>query len=280
MKVNPLSSYLGAAVHGVDLETIDDALFDQVYSAFLDHQLLVFRNQSLSPEGQLVFSRRLGPLDIHILSQYNHPDYPEIFVLSNEVKNGKPLGITDGGSYWHSDFAFRDKPAKATILNSKVIPPEGGNTLFINMYQTYNELDDGLKQRVSGLRAIHRYRKKAAAADQGTNVVMNNRQLEATPDVKHPIVRTHPDTGRKALFVHPGMAAEIDGLSAMDSDALLQRLFDHCTQEKYQYSLKWSPGDVVMWDNRCVMHKATTRELGAQHARTLFRTTVMGEAPF
>ena len=280
MKVTPLSSYLGAEIRGLDLEHLDDAQFEQVNRAFLDHQILVFRDQALSPEGQLAFSKRFGPLDIHVLNQYNHPDYPEIFILSNEVRDGKPLGIADGGSYWHSDFAFRQQPAKTTILNSRTLPPEGGNTLFINMYQTYDELDETFKQSLAGLKAIHRYRKKATAGDQGTKVEMSGTQLAATPDVKHPIVRTHPETGRKALYVHPGMTAEVDGWAESESNELLEQLFAHCTQEKYHYTFKWSPGDVVIWDNRCVMHKATTRNLSAQHPRTIYRTTVMGEAPF
>ena len=279
MQVTPLSPLIGAAVRGIDLETLDDAGFAAVNDAFLRHQLLVFKAQSLSPEGQLRFSRRLGPLDIHVLAQYNHPEHPEIFVLSNEVKNGVPAGIADGGSYWHSDFAFRECPAKATVLNAQVIPPQGGNTLFINMYLAYEELDPEMKARLQDLQAVHRYRRKSTDADKGTRVVMNASQLAETPDVQHPIARTHPETGRKALYVHPGMTAEVAGWSDAESKELLEQLFAHCTQEKYQYALEWSPGDVVMWDNRCVMHKATTRELPASMRRTIYRTTVMGERP-
>lgn len=279
MQAIPLSPLIGAAVSGIDLETLNDADFSAVNDLFLQHQLLVFKSQSLSPEGQLRFSRRLGPMDIHVLAQYNHPEYPEIFVLSNEVKNGVPAGIADGGSYWHSDFAFRECPAKATILNAQVIPPQGGNTLFINMYLAYDELDPAIKARIDGLQAIHRYRPKAQRADDGTRVVMDTAQLASTPDVQHPIVRTHPETGRKALYVHPGMTAEVVGWGEHESQDLLDMLFSHCTQEKYQYALQWSPGDVVMWDNRCVMHKATTRNLPSTMNRTIYRTTVMGERP-
>lgn len=279
MKAQALSPLIGAEVRGVDLETLDDAAFVAVNELFLKHQLLVFKDQQLSPEGQLRFSRRFGELDIHVLAQYNHPEYPEIFVLSNEVKNGVPAGIADGGSYWHSDFAFRECPAKATILNAQTIPPEGGNTLFINMYRAYDTLDDAIKAQLDGLKAVHRYRPRSSRADEGTRVVMDAAQLAETPDVEHPIARTHPETGRKALYVHPGMTAEVAGWGAEDSRELLERLFAHCTQPESQYALQWSPGDVVMWDNRCVMHKATTRELPASLRRTIYRTTVMGERP-
>lgn len=279
MHAIPLSPLIGAAVSGVELETLNDADFSVVNDWFLQHQLLVFKSQSLSPEGQLRFSRRLGPMDIHVLAQYNHPEYPEIFVLSNEVKNGVPAGIADGGSYWHSDFAFRECPAKATILNAQIIPPQGGDTLFVNMYLAYDELDAAIKEQIDSLQAIHRYRPKAQRADDGTRVIMDTSQLASTPDVQHPIVRTHPETGRKALYVHPGMTAEVVGWGERESQELLDMLFAHCTQEKYQYALQWSPGDVVMWDNRCVMHKATTRHLPSTMSRTIYRTTVMGERP-
>jgi len=279
MQAVALSPLIGAAISGVDLETLGDEGFSRVNELFLQHQLLVFESQSLSPEGQLRFSRRLGPMDIHVLKQYNHPEYPEIFVLSNEVKNGIPAGIADGGSYWHSDFAFRECPAKATILNAQLIPPEGGNTLFVNMYLAYEELESSMKSALDGLQAIHRYRPKPRRADDGTRVVMDTAQLASTPDVQHPIVRTHPETGRKALYVHPGMTAAVVGWAEHESQELLDMLFAHCTQQKLQYTLQWSPGHVVMWDNRCVMHKATTRDLPATMRRTIYRTTVMGERP-
>jgi taurine dioxygenase len=280
MKVTPLSSHLGAEVEGLDLERVNDDSFAAVNQLVLEHQLVVFRKQALSPEGQIQLSRRFGPLDTHPLTQFNHPQYPEIFVLSNEVQDGKPVGITDGGSYWHSDFAFRERPAKVTMLNAQKIPSKGGATLFINMYTAYDELDEQTKADVEGRRAVHRYRKKANPNAETTKVVMTAEQLAATPDVTHPIVRTHPETGRKALFAHPGITTNVADMDDESSAALLNRVFDHCTQEKYQYAYQWSPGDVVMWDNRCLMHKATTGVIPVSEPRTIFRTTIMGDKPF
>lgn len=280
MQVTALSSNLGVEVLGFDLENVGDTAFHQVNRLVLDHQLVVFRKQSLSPEGQLALSRRFGPLDVHPLTQYNHSAYPEIFVLSNEIKDGKPVGIADGGSYWHSDFAFREKPAKVTILNAQKIPTSGGATLFVNMYQTYDELGADLKEALKGQRAIHRYRKKASNDQETTKVVMTVEQLAATPDIDHPVVRTHPETGRKALFAHPGITTNIVGMDEQASDSLLDAMFNHCTQEKYQYAYHWAPGDVVLWDNRCVMHKATTGVVAVSEPRTIFRTTIMGDKPF
>jgi len=281
MRVVPLSANLGAEIFDVDLEQITSQEFPIINQLLLDHQLLAFRQQRLSPAGQLALSRRFGPLDIHPLGQYNHSEHPEIFVLSNETVAGKPLGISDGGSYWHSDFAFRPKPAKVTILNAQKIPAAGGNTLFVNMYQTYDELDATFKAQLEDLRAIHRYRPKVHARQgQTTTVAMTAEQQAATPDVIHPIVRKHPETGRKALFAHPGITVEVQGMDLVAGQALLDSIFDHCTQNKYQYTYAWQPGDVVMWDNRCTMHKATTRDAAPIGARTIFRTTTMGEKPF
>ncbi|MCX5590663.1 TauD/TfdA dioxygenase family protein [Alcaligenes endophyticus] len=279
MQIQRLSPNFGAEVHAIDLNQISDEQFAQIEKAFLDHQLLVFKKQALSPAAQIDFSRRFGELDVHVLTQYNHPQHEEIFVLSNVVENGKPIGISDGGSYWHSDFAFQERPASATILNAQQIPEQGGQTLFIDMYQAYEDLSQEYKQRLQGLQAIHRYRSRRSNQEAGTQVKLNQDQEKATPDMVHPVVRTHVQTGRKALFVHPGMAAEIVGLSEQESNEILSFLFDHSTQEKYQYAFSWTPGDVVMWDNRCTMHKATTRDLPAHMHRTIFRTTVRGERP-
>ena len=281
MQVQPLSARFGAEVRDLDLSRdFDDEAFGAIHRLFVESKLLCFKNQNLSAAAQLAFSSRFGPLEVHVLSQYNHPEHPEIFRLSNRVVDGKPMGIADGGSYWHSDFAFREKPAKVTMLNAQKIPSSGGATLFVNMYQTYDELVEEVKQAVQGRRAIHRYRKKAKPNGETTRVEMTPEQLAATPDVDHPIVRTHPETGRKALFAHPGITVKILDMDDESSDALLGRVFDHCTQEKYQYAYQWRPGDVVMWDNRCVMHKATTGIAAVSEPRTIFRTTIMGDRPF
>jgi taurine dioxygenase len=280
MQVSPLSQRFGAAITGVDLERpLDDEEFAQIHRVFVDNKLLCFKNQSLSAKGQIEFSRRFGPLEVHLLTQYNHPDHPEIFRLSNRVVDGKPMGIADGGSYWHSDFAFQEHPAKATILNALEIPPEGGDTLFVDMEAAYEALSPEWQQRLDGLRAVHRYRRKQAADGQSTRVELNEAQKAQTPDVIHPLIRTNVDTGRKSIFAHKGMTAEIVGLSPQESDEILGFLFDHTIKPDFRYDFSWSPGDVVMWDNRSTMHSATTRDLPAGLYRSLYRTTVRGERP-
>lgn len=279
MQTSALSQRFGVAISGIDLERpLDDAEFSKVHRIFVDNKLVCFKNQSLSAKGQIEFSRRFGPLEVHLLTQYNHPDHPEIFRLSNRVVDGKPAGIADGGSYWHSDFAFQEHPAKATILNALEIPAEGGDTLFVDMEAAYEALSPEWKQRLDGLHAIHRYRRKPTNG-QGTRVELNEAQKAQTPDVAHPLIRTNPDTGRKSIFAHRGMTAEIVGLPAQESEEILNFLFEHTLLPQFRYDFRWSPGDVVMWDNRSTMHSATTRDLPAGQYRSLYRTTVRGERP-
>src|SRR5690606_31860375 len=191
MQVTPLSPGFGIAIEGVDLDQpLSDQAFSEIHDLFVDKKLVCFKGQSLSAKGQIEFSKRFGPLEIHLLTQYNHPDHPEIFRLSNRVVDGKPAGIPDGGSYWHSDLAFQECPAKATILNALEIPPEGGDTLFVDMEAAYEALSPEWKARLEGLQAVHRYRRNNAAANgQTTRVELNEAQKAQTPDVAHPLIR-------------------------------------------------------------------------------------------
>lgn len=280
MQISPLSERFGAAVSDIDLaRAFTDDEFAEIHKVFVDNKLVCFKNQSLSAAAQIEFSRRFGPLEVHLLTQYNHPEHPEIFRLSNRVVDGQPMGIADGGSYWHSDLAFQEQPAKATILNALEIPPEGGDTLFVDMEAAYEALSPEWKQRLDGLRAVHRYRRKQNTDGQSTRVELNEAQKAQTPDVVHPLIRTNPDTGRKSIFAHKGMTAEIVGMPAEESNAILEYLFEHTIRQDFRYDFRWSPGDVVMWDNRSTMHSATTRDLPAGQHRTLYRTTVRGERP-
>jgi taurine dioxygenase len=279
MMIEPIDARLGACIRGVDLNQLNDVEFGEIHKQFLDYGLLAFKDQALSPEQQVEFSRRFGELEVHLLKQYNHPEHEEVFVLSNIVVDGKPIGIADGGSYWHSDLAFQTRPAMATMLNAKEIPAGAGDTLFINMYQAWEELGDDWKQKLAPLRAIHRYRAFEKNGSRGTKIQLTDAQKEATPDVVHPVVRTHPETGQKCLFVHPGMTAEILGVSEGESDEILDMLFQHCTDERFVMRYKWNVGDVVIWDNRCTMHSATTRELPPEMRRLIYRTTIRGDVP-
>jgi taurine dioxygenase len=173
------------------------------------------------------------------------------------------------------------RPARATILYGITIPEAGGDTLFANLVSAYEDLSEDMKHELAGLRAVHNYAYRSNQLSQELKVraPLTAEQLAATPSVEHPIVRTHPATGRKALFVNPGFTVRIVGMSDPDSEALKQRLFDHCLQPKYQCRYRWQAGDLLLWDNAAVMHSATTRDLDPSRHRTLWRTTVRGDRP-
>ena len=278
-----LAESFGAAVEGVDLsEEIPPALAETLYRLFLDRHVLAIRGQNFGTDRLLALSRLFGPnLERHVLSQFHHPEEPLILVLSNRVVNGKPLGPRDGGSHWHSDNSYKPEPARATLLYAVEVPDEGGDTLFCNMTAAYEELPADLKARVEGRTATHDYGyRDDLARREGRLALLTPAQRAATPPVQHPVVRTHPETGRKALYVSPGVTRCIDGLEAAESEALKQALFAHCLQERYRLRYRWRAGDVVIWDNPAVMHSANTKDLPADKLRTMWRTIVSGGPTF
>ncbi|MGY6535159.1 MAG: TauD/TfdA dioxygenase family protein [Pararhodobacter sp.] len=281
LTVSPMGDGIGARITGIDIGAtpVDDATFEQIAAALDQYLLLSFPQQTLGAPEQVAFAARFGPLDIHILDQYNHPEFPEIFLLSNEVVDGKPQGLSDAGSYWHSDFAFRPVPAYVTMLHAKKIPPQGGNTLFSDMYAAHDALDAELRKAIAGRRAVQRYRKRADTLGQGTRVNFTPEQAQKAPDVMHPLIRVHPESGRPAIFAPVGTTAEIEGLPADESAAVLKALFAHITQDRFITEYVWATGDLVFWDNRFTMHKATSDQLDPSQIRTLYRTTSMGEVP-
>ena len=278
---------IGARVEGVDLAALDDELFGEIHRKFLDHSVLVFPDQKLSPAEMVEFSRRFGKLIVHPLVEYNHPDQEEIFVLSNVVVDGKPKGLDDGGSYWHSDYSYKAVPALATILYGVEIPERGGDTLFVDMYRAYETLGHDTKTEIEGLKARHWLTLGGAdtaleflppgvakPANSERKARLDPEFVAANPPTGHPIVRVHPETGRKALFVHPSYTHEVVGMSDTDGKSLLRRLFAHSTQPEFQIRHRWSANDLVVWDNRCTMHAATTSGLPKTERRTVYRTSV------
>jgi len=281
-QVAPLSPALGVRIAGVDVSRpLGQATWQAFERAFFDHHLVSFPVQRLTEEQLLAFSRRLGELEPHVLSQYHHPRHPEVLLLSNEVRDGQPAGLADAGTYWHSDLSYKGRPARATLLYGVTIPEEGGDTLFANLERAYEDLSEDMKHELAHLKAVHNYayRSNQLADELRIRQPLTPEQLAATPNVEHPVVRTHPVTDRKSLFINPGFTVRFVGMSDADSEALKQRLFDHCLQAKYQCQYKWRVGDLLLWDNAAVMHAATTRDLDPSRHRTLWRTTVRGDEP-
>ncbi|MSO54352.1 MAG: TauD/TfdA family dioxygenase [Rhodospirillales bacterium] len=272
LTVHRLSPALGAEVAGVDAGTADAATFDAIRKEWLASDgVLVLRNQSLTPEQHIAFSRRFGQLETHVLATYLLPGFPEIYRVSNKTEGGKPMGRARAGTYWHSDLSYMQKPAMVSLLYGIEIPPIGGDTMFCNMYAAYDALSPTMKTMIGGLRAVH----DLAFAARG--VFANERPaVERAPAAEHPVVRTHPETGRKALFVNPGFTSHIVGLAPAESAALLGLLFQHATQPEFIYRHRWLLHDLVMWDNRCTMHYAIADYEGIGE-RYMHRTTVLGD---
>jgi len=273
-----------AELGGVDLAgPLDDATWAAIYRAYLDHKVIVLHGQSLTAEQFYAFGNRFGPVEPHTLSAYHHPDEPGITILSNRVHKGKPKGIRDAGSHWHSDYSYKKVTANATLLHALEIPAEGGDTIFADMTAAYEALPAEMRARIDGLKARHQYRwHRDRRHPESRWTMISADERRRTPTVVHPVVRTHPETGRRSIFVFPGVSTgvkDIVGLAPADSDNLLRSIFDHCTQPRFQYRHKWRGRDLVTWDNRAVMHHATTSELPPDRHRTLHRINTTGSIP-
>lgn len=278
--VRAFDAPLGAEVLGLDLsQPLDDHDFATLVQAHLDHHVLVLRDQRITPQQHIDFSRRFGPLQKHVLHQFALADYPDILIVSNIVENGKPIGLGDAGAYWHSDLSYKERPSLGSLLHAQELPEEGGDTLFANMHLAWDTLPTPLRQAVYGRRAEHTYLAHYADLQKRSpwRPDLTADQLAQLAPVSHPIVRTHPQTGRKALFVSEHFTTRIVGLPDDESRDLLQQLFDHSVKPEHIYRHRWAPHDLVFWDNRSLMHLAggTPNHL----RRKMYRTTIEGDVP-
>ena len=281
MQINRLTPTFAAEITGVDVSAVSDAEFERINQAFLDNQVIVIRGQKLSPDAQKAFSRRFGALEGHISSQYKLKDHPEMLVLSNRKTDGKWEGATNAGDEWHSDTQYTERPAKCTMLHSLEVPDEGGETGFINTYAAYEALDEATRQRIANLRGINSWNR---LKNPRVTVPQQHGDGKSVydighPDSHHPVVRTHPETGRKALYVSPRHTLAIEGMDSDESEDLLQKLFAVQQRPEFTYIHKWRLGDVVVWDNRCTLHKGMggIRPPGIRH---LHRTIMVGSVPY
>ncbi|HET7866253.1 MAG TPA: TauD/TfdA family dioxygenase [Burkholderiaceae bacterium] len=280
LEVHPFDAPLGAEVLGLDLAApLDDAGFARIHRAHLDHHVLVFRDQRVTPQQQVDFSRRFGPLQIHVLRQFQLPGHPEVLVVSNIVENGQPIGLGDAGHYWHSDLSYKERPSLGSLLHAQELPEEGGDTLFANMHLAWDTLPAPLRHAVQGLRAEHSYLAKYEELRRRSpwRPKLSEAQVAEVAPVQHPVVRTHPETGRQALFVSEHFTTHIVGLPEDESRDLLAQLFAHSVRPEHLYRHRWLAHDMVFWDNRSVMHLAAG--CPAHLRRRLNRTTIEGDVP-
>ena len=281
IEIRAFDGPLGAEVLGLDLsQPLSAADFTRIHRAHLDHHVLVFRDQRITPDQQIAFSRRFGPLQIHVLHQFQLSGHPEVLVVSNIVENGKPIGLGDAGYFWHSDLSYKEKPSLGSLLHAQELPAEGGDTLFANMHLAWDTLPAHLRSAVEGRRAEHTYLAKYAELQQRSpwRPNLSAEQVAQVKPVVHPVVRTHPETGRKALFVSEHFTTRIVDLPEDESNALLAELFAHSVREKHLYRHVWAEHDMVFWDNRSLMHLAAGTP---DHLRRkMYRTTIEGDEPF
>jgi taurine dioxygenase len=279
-EVRRLAAPFGAEVVGLDLsQPLNQADFARLHRAHLDHHVLVLRGQRITPAQHVAFSRRFGPLQIHVQKKFQLAGHPEVLIVSNIKENGEPIGLGDAGHFWHSDLSYKDKPSLGSLLHAQELPHEGGDTLFADQHAAYDALPEPLKARLATLQAEHSYLAKyeELRARSPWRPALTQAQIDEVKPVVHPVVRTHPETGRKALFVSEHFTTKIVGLPENESRSLLDLLFAASTERQFQLRHQWQPHDIVFWDNRSVLHLAAGTP---DHIRRkLYRTTIEGNKP-
>ncbi|WP_373086276.1 TauD/TfdA dioxygenase family protein [Sneathiella sp.] len=277
--VEPITGTIGAEISGVDLQNLSAETIAEIRSAFLEHVVIFFRDQPLDIPQLKTFTSHFGSFGIEPYVK-TMTEHPEVIAV---VKEADEVNTINFGGHWHSDWSFQEAPPMATILHSQDIPPYGGDTVFANMYLAYETLSDGMKAIIDPLIAIHSARRPYGT---GKSILGNSKRKSMTilhsedahAEMEHPVVRIHPETGRKALFVNPVYTTRLKGMSETDSREILDKLFHHSVREIFTCRFRWRVNSLAMWDNRAAMHLALNDYDGFR--RALNRTTVAGDRPF
>lgn len=276
LDVRKLTPSFGAEVMGLNLsESVSDDLLAEVKALWAEHQLLLFRGQSIDEPDAVAFSRQLGELEIHVRKEYLSPENPEILYVSNMRVDGKPIGIlSDTEVGWHYDQIYLPRPAVGSLLYAVTLPANGGQTSFANMSAAYEGLSDRIKEQLEDRKAVQSYENFNAQYSVPTNSDQKNR----TPDIEQPIIRTHPISGRKALYICPGMTTQIVGMDGDESRALLDYLFEWSVRPEFVYTHSWAHGDALLWDNAATMHRR--EPFDGNEERLMKRTTILPPEKF
>lgn len=281
--MRPASRALGMEIVGLDLSRpMEDEVIAALRKTLAEHCVLLFRNQKLTPDQHIAFSRRFGELEHHVLKDFLMEGYPELYVLSNIRSGGnRPIGRAGAGQYWHTDLSYTAEPSMGSVMYAIEVPQTGGDTMFANMYTAYETLSEPMKRLLAGLKAVHdfAYTQATQIAGKGYTRPATPEELAKVPPVEHPVLRIHPDSQRKALYVNPGMTTHIVGLKPAENRAILDLLFAHSTRPEFVYRHRWQVGDVVFWDNRSTMHCAVD-DYNENDRRHMVRTTIRGDRPF
>ncbi len=279
IEVRPIAGALGAEVSGVDMNDLGNQAFSDVHQALLDHQVLYFDDQSLDDDQLEELTQRFGPFGItpYVEGMQDHPDIIEVRKDADEV------GVLNFGGRWHSDFSFQAMPPSMTLLSARVLPEAGGDTLYADMYGAYEALSDGMKAMLEGRNAMHSAKRSYGTDGRFTKDPNATRMTvhpskDADKEQSHPIVRTHPETGRKALFVNAVYTVRLEGMTEAESAPVLGFLYDHSTRPEFTCRIRWGEKGLAIWDNRCTQHYAVNDYHG--HARIMHRTTCAGDKPY
>jgi taurine dioxygenase len=280
LSIVPLDGPFGAEIRGLDLSRpLEPDAFDAIRFAFHCHGLLLFRDQDLSPAQHVAFSRPFGALETHVQTDFLLPGFPEIFVVGNLKRDGKPAAAYNCALTWHSDHSYHTRPSLGSLFYGVVVPDVGGDTWFAEMYRPYDELPAATKARIAGLYAVHDYRKLVRTQFPEREAFIGEDAFARVPPVAHPVARTHPVTRRTSLFLGGDVIAHTVRDGRQDSRDIVVELLAWATQDRFVYRHKWRKGDLVFWDNRCLMHRAGGFDDGTR-MRVMHRTTLAGDAPF
>ena len=272
-EIHPISNALGAEIIGLDLSVpLDDETFAKVHQAHLDYLVIVFREQNLSPQQQSHFSQRFGPLIQYSATHAAVPGHPYVTMISTKREKDAFIGVPDAGSMWHSDHCYRERPALGTMLYAVELPDSGGDTSFANLYTAFNALPPDLHRAVKGRLGVF----MNSRFQTGKSITGQRQSMQS-----HPLIRVHPETRQKSLFVSQQQTVAIEGLPEEQGQESLERLFTHCYQQKFVYSHQWKTGDLTFWDNRCTAHKADLSRISdPTYVRHMHRTMIEGDRPF
>lgn len=283
VSIRRLSAACGAEVAGIDVRrpSLEDATVEQIQRALGEHGVLLFRDCDIDPQQHIAFSRQFGPLEAHVIGDFTLPGHPEVFVVSNVLEGDRPKGAVYAGQYWHSDLSYMKKPSLGSLLLCREMPEVGGDTMFANMYTAYETLSEPLRNFICEMKAVHDYSHAYDTyfAKLKERPPLTPEQRAKTPPVEHPMVRTHPVTGRKALYVNPGFTTHIAGMPEEESQPILDLLFRHSARPEFVYRHQWRVHDMIFWDNRCTMHYALA-DYDFSVRRHMHRTTIAGDEPY
>ena len=278
LAVRSLKDSFGAEILGVDLASASEAQFAGVVDAFHRNGAILLRDQGLSPAQLVAFVARFGEPEGHTLQDFTLAGYPNIYILSNRVADGKPIGAHNDGVGWHTDYSYKPEPVMCTMLYAVEVPDEGSDTLLADGVAAWNALPPERQAELEGLKLHHSYQHFMATREWGSRE-LTEAQKRDNPNVVHPLIRTHPADGRKALWPSTGTVVEVIGKPGPDGLRLIDELVEFMTGDAFVYRHKWRVGDLLMWDNRCTLHPGTLYD-DSKYFRTMYRLWVKGDRPF